>query len=94
MNSEVSKELPKLVMHKYQFKGEASHLNYLASIRDSAKSGLGYMGNRHLSCLVESIFVNVGGFYQEMSSPSVNDRSVGGVIVVGARESRVHGEGR
>jgi hypothetical protein len=37
--------------------------------------------------------VNVGGFYQDakVSSPPMTDRNVGGVIVVGARESRVHG---
>ena len=29
-----------------------------------------------------------------MSSPPMTDRSVGGVIVVGARESRAQGEGR
>ena len=75
-------------------KVEASHLIYLASIWDSAKSGLGRIENRHLNYLAEFIFVNLGGFYREVSSPPMNDRSVGGVIVVGARESRVHGEGR
>jgi hypothetical protein len=30
----------------------------------------------------------------EMSSPSMKYASVGGVIVLGARESRVQGEGR
>ena len=74
-------------------KVEASHLNYLASIRDSAESGLGHQDNRHLNYFVESIFVNVGGSYLEMSSPSMKSKSVGGFIVVGARESRVHGEG-
>ena len=74
-------------------KVEASHLNYLASIRDSAESGLGQFENRHLNYFAESIFVNVGGSYLEMSSPSMKSKSVGGFIVVGARESRVHGEG-
>ena len=40
--------------------------------------------------------MNVGGFYQDakVSSPPMTDRSVGGAIVVGARESRAQGEGR
>jgi hypothetical protein len=77
-------------------KDEISNLNYLISIRDSAKSGLGRIDNRHLNYLIESINMNVGGFYQDakVSSPPMTDRSVGGVIVVGARESRVQGEGR
>ena len=76
-------------------KDEASHLRYLASIRDSAKSGLGCTKNRHLSYFVESIFVNVGGSQQNAkeSSPLMSVVRVGGFIVVGARESRVHGEG-
>ena len=49
--------------------------------------------NRHLHDLVESMTMNVGGLYVEMSSPSLKRVSVGGPIVVGARESRVHGEG-
>jgi hypothetical protein len=77
-------------------KAEISHLNYLISIRDSAKSGLGFIDNRHLNYLVESINMNVGGFYQDVkvSSPPRTDRSVGGVIVVGAWENHVQGEGR
>jgi len=76
-------------------KVSASYLNYLADVRDSAKSGLGRMGNRHLRYLVESISVNVGGSDQNVkeSSPLMSGLSVGGVIVVGARESRVQGEG-
>jgi len=71
------------------------NLNYLVDIRDSAKSGLGRMGNRHLNHLVESIFVNVGGPCQgvKASSPPIPDKGVGAAIVVGARESRAHGEG-
>ena len=55
-----------------------------------------FIGDHHLNNLVESTFVNVGGFYQnvKVSSPPRIDRSVGGVIVVRARESRVQGEGR
>lgn len=53
----------------------------------------GLYANRHLHDLVEFIVVNVGGLHVEMSSPSRKRVSVGGPIVVGARESRVHGEG-
>ena len=35
-------------------------LGYSDPVRDTAKSGIGYTGNRHLNYLVESIFVNVG----------------------------------
>jgi hypothetical protein len=38
--------------------------------------------------------VNVGDFYGEVSSPPRKRRSVGAVIVVGAWESHVQGEGR
>jgi hypothetical protein len=77
-------------------KVEVSNLNYLISIRDSAKSGLGFTENRHLNYLVESINMNVGGFYQndKVSSPPMTDKSVGAVIVVGGRESLPQGEGR
>jgi hypothetical protein len=77
-------------------KVEISNLNYLISIRDSAKSGLGFTDNRHLNYFAESINMNVGGFYQDVkvSSPPMTDRSVGGAVVVRARESRVQGEGR
>jgi hypothetical protein len=36
------------------------NLNYPTTVRDSAKSGWGCKGNRHLNYLVESILVNVG----------------------------------
>jgi hypothetical protein len=51
--------------------------------------------NRHLNDLVEFIFVNVGGSGMDakVSSPPMTYQSVGGPIVVRARESRVHGEG-
>jgi hypothetical protein len=67
---------------------------YPNDIRDTAKSGMGCEGNRRLNYLVEFIFVNVGGLLAEVSSPPMKRASVGGVIVLGARESRVHGEGR
>ena len=64
-------------------------------VRDTAKSGIGRRGNRHLKYLAEFIFVNVGGSYQNVKASSLpmSEMSVGGVIVLGARESRVHGEG-
>ena len=43
---------------------------------------------------VEYTIVNVGGACGEGCSPLMKRMSVGGVIVLGARESRVHGEGR
>jgi hypothetical protein len=55
---------------------------------------LGLEISRHLNTLVEYIVVNVGGLHGEMSSPSMKRVSVGGVIVLGARESRVQGERR
>jgi hypothetical protein len=73
-----------------------SYLNYLISIRDSAKSGLGFIDNRHLNYFAESINGNVGGFYQnaKVSSPPKTDGSVGAVVVVGGWESQPHGKGR
>jgi hypothetical protein len=38
--------------------------------------------------------MNVGGSCMEGSSPPMKCMSVGGVVVLGARESRVQGEGR
>ena len=38
--------------------------------------------------------MNVGGPYAERCSPAMNHRGVGAAIVLGARESRVQGEGR
>jgi len=76
-------------------KVSASHLTYLADMRDSAKSGLGHRDNRPLNYLVESIAVNVGGSYQEakVSSPRMPDKSVGGSIVVRGWENQPQGEG-
>jgi len=77
------------------YKVSAGHLTYPADIRDSAKSGLGCIDNHRLSNLAESISVNVGGPCQDAKASSlpIPDRGVGGFIVLGARESRVHGEG-
>jgi hypothetical protein len=54
----------------------------------------GSLGNRCLRYFAECIGVNVGGSHMERSSPSMKSASVGGVIVLGRRESRLHGEGR
>jgi len=64
-------------------------------MRDSAKSGLGQIGNRHLHYLVESISMNVGGSGQNVKASSLpmSDLSVGGSIVVGGWESQPQGEG-
>ena len=76
-------------------KGLAGYLNYPADVRDTAKSGIGHIDNRHLNYLVESISVNVGGSYQndKVSSPPMSNRRVGGFMVLGGRESRLHGDG-
>lgn len=81
--------------HAASSKDEASHLSYLASIRDSAKSGLGRQDNRHLNYFAESILMNMGDPQQDIkeSSPPMTVVGVGATIVVRARESRVHGEG-
>jgi hypothetical protein len=62
--------------------------------QDSARSGLGQLKSHRLSDLAESVYVNVGGSHMEMSSPSMKCANVGGVVVLGGRESRPHGEGR
>jgi hypothetical protein len=49
--------------------------------------------SRHLRVPAEYIIVNVGGSCGEGCSPPMKRMSVGGPIVVGARESRVQGEG-
>jgi len=76
-------------------KDDASHLIYLASIRDSAERGSGCMDNRHLNYLAESIFVNVGDSSRNAkeSSPLMFVMRVGATIVVRGWESRPHGEG-
>jgi hypothetical protein len=64
-------------------KVEISHLNYLISIRDSAKSGMGFTDNRHLNDHAESINMNVGDSYQNVkaSSQPMAGKRVGAVIV-------------
>jgi hypothetical protein len=58
------------------------------------KERIGSDISRHLNTSVECVIVNVGGLCVEGSSPPVKRMGVGGVIVLGARESRVQGEGR
>jgi hypothetical protein len=48
--------------------------------------------SRRLNATAEYTIVNVGGSRGEGCSPPMKRMSVGGVIVLGARESRVHGE--
>jgi hypothetical protein len=74
-------------------KDEAGNLVYPASVRDTTKSGMGRSDNRHLPSLAESFTRNVGGLHGEISIPSMKRVSVGGPIVVRARESRIQGEG-
>jgi hypothetical protein len=74
-------------------KDDLGYLIYPISVRDTAKSGMGCHLNRCLNHLAERIRVNVGGSHMEMSSPSMKYASVGGPIVVGGRESRLHGKG-
>jgi hypothetical protein len=50
--------------------------------------------SHYLQTFAESIIMNVGGPYGKRCSPARNHRGVGAAIVVGARESRVQGEGR
>jgi hypothetical protein len=69
------------------------NLIYPVSTREPQRA-VGLIDNHHLNGLDESVDVNVGGSHMEMSSPSMKYASVGGVIVLGGRESRVQGEGR
>jgi hypothetical protein len=55
---------------------------------------LGSLISSHLRASVEYVIVNVGGPGVEGSSPPMKRTGVGGVIVLGGRESRLHGEGR
>jgi hypothetical protein len=57
---------------------------------------LGSMMSHHLTTSVEYIVVNVGGSGMDakVSSPPMPYQSVGGVIVLGGRASRLQGEGR
>jgi hypothetical protein len=56
--------------------------SYPLAGRDTAKSGMGCVENRHLNDLAESIAMNVGGPCVEGSSPPMKRTGVGGSIVV------------
>jgi hypothetical protein len=69
----------------------------LPSVRSGFRDErLGSIISLHLRASAEYIVVNVGGSGMDakVSSPPMTYRSVGGVIVLGGRESRLHGEGR
>ena len=98
MNPEIasgSKDCRCWLFKRISTKVEASHLSYLASIWDTAKSGMGCSDDHHLNYFAESINVNVGDSQQnaKVSSPPLSGVRVGATIVVRARENRVHGEG-
>ena len=57
------------------------------------KERIGLIISPRLRVSAEYIVVNVGGPYVEGSSPPMKHVGVGGPIVVGGRESRLHGEG-
>jgi hypothetical protein len=88
-------DLPRLGNGLSQLKGCQRSPGHPLAVRDSAKSGLGCMENHHLTYLVESMYVNVGGSGADgkISSRSMLHESVGAAIVLGTRESRVQGEG-
>jgi hypothetical protein len=83
------------LLHDTNSKVSTGNLSYPVDVRDSAKSGLSCLGNRHLHYLAESTSVNVGGSYPDVkvSSLPMPDKSVGGSIVVGGWESQPQGEG-
>src|SRR5262249_15232032 len=72
------------------------NLDYSVASRDTAKSRKGCFGNRCLRGLAESILMNMGGSHQDakLSSPTMFDVRVGGVIVLSGWESQPQGEGR
>ena len=76
-------------------KASTGYLTYPVDVRDTAKSGRGCRGNRHLKYRAEFIFVNGGGSPQDgkVSSLPMPAESVGGLIVLGGRESLLQGEG-
>jgi hypothetical protein len=79
-----SEGLPKLRHSSTQLLVGASHLTYLAAVRDSAERGLGCVDNCHLNDFAESIFGNVGDSAQaaKASSPLMPGWRVGALIVV------------
>jgi hypothetical protein len=63
--------------------------------RGYRKARDGSFGNQHLRCRVEYIHRNVGDLNQDVkvNRPPMPDSGVGAIIVVGGRESLLHGEG-
>jgi hypothetical protein len=92
---ETSKGYRGWLSHPTNLKVSAGNLYYPAGVRDTTKSGTGREDNRHLHYLVESISVNVGGFYPDVkaSSRPMSGRGVGAAIVVRGWESQPQGEG-
>jgi hypothetical protein len=74
-------------------KDEAGNLNIPCLQLGYRDERDGLSDNRHLHDFAESICVNVGGSLVAGCSPPMNPMSVGGLIVVGVRESCIHGEG-
>jgi hypothetical protein len=69
----------------------------LPSLRSGfRKERIGSVISHRLRDSAKSVYVNVGGSGMDakVSSPPMTCQSVGGVIVLGGRESRPHGEGR
>lgn len=67
-----------------QRKLEQVNLDYPAPVRDTAKSGMGVRGNRHLNYFAESFLMNLGGLHRDakVSSPLTPCVSVGAAIVI------------
>ena len=76
----------------YVIQGRYSYVPY--SRLGFRRARIGSVISHRLHGSVEFIEVNVGGSRGERCRPSMKLVSVGGVIVLRARESRVQGEGR
>jgi hypothetical protein len=90
-NLDVSRLLPRL---PDSFMGWSKLLSVPCSRSGYCEEQDWLAANRCLHGLAESVSVNAGGLLAEVSSPPMNQVSVGGSIVVRGRESRLHGEGR
>jgi hypothetical protein len=76
-------------------KDETYYLDYHVSARDSAESGMGHIGNHYLTYRAEYIHANVGELNRndKVNRLPMSGLAVGAIIVLGAWESHVHGEG-
>ena len=90
-NLDVSRLLPRL---PDSFMGWSKLLSVPCSRSGYCEEQDWLAANRCLHGLVESVSVNAGGSHAEVSSPPMKHASVGAAIVLGARESRVQGEGQ